>query len=232
MTNYSLIRSNRKTLALYIINGILEVRAPLKFPKQEIDKFVLSKEKWIKSKLTKSIENKNKSESFKLQYGDLITYRGKSYPIVAKRGNRAGFENGEFFIPPDLPSDDIKSACEVVYILLAKHDITQKVLHYSKQMNVAEMSLSPNVKPIAVKINSAKTRWGSCSTRKTLNFSWRLIVADDDLIDYVVVHELAHMIQMNHSKLFWDIVEKVLPDFKCREKRLKELQRKLTQEGW
>jgi len=223
MIEYTLIRSKRKTLALYIRNGVLEARAPLKLSVEEIDRFILSKEKWIKPKLSKSIEIQDKREGFKLQYGDLIAYRNKLYPIVAKTGGRAGFKNGEFFMSPDLSSEDIKFTCECVYRLLAKYDITQKVLHFSKQMNV---------KPVAVKINGAKTRWGSCSTRKTLNFSWRLIMADDELIDYVVVHELAHIMQMNHSDKFWDIVEKVLPDYMCRENRLKELQKRLIIEGW
>jgi len=223
MITYTLIRSNRKTLALHIKNGIVEARAPLHLSTKEIDKFVLSKDKWIKSKLSKSIEIKAKRESFKLQYGDKLTYRGNEYPIIAKTGNRAGFENGVFFMPPDLSSYHIKFTCECVYKLLARYDITQKVKHFSKLMNV---------KPIAIKINSAKTRWGSCSTRKTLNFSWRLIIADDDLIDYVIVHELAHMMQMNHSDKFYDIVEKMMPDYKSREKRLKELQKRLVQEGW
>jgi len=90
------------------------------------------------------------------------------------------------------------------------------------------MGLSPN----SLKINSAKTRWGSCSSKANLNFSWMLMMADDEVIDYIVVHELAHLRQMNHSPQFWEIVEKYIPDYKERKKRLKLLQLKLNEEDW
>ena len=72
-----------------------------------------------------------------------------------------------------------------------------------------------------VSINSAKTRFGSCSSRKTLNFSYRLALYPYEAIEYVCVHELAHLTEMNHSKKFWAIVEKYLPDYKERKKLLK-----------
>ena len=89
-----------------------------------------------------------------------------------------------------------------------------------------------NVTPIAVKVNSAKTRWGSCSGRNSINFSWRLIMADDDVIDYVIVHELAHIKEHNHSDRFWAVVASVLPDYKMRQAKLKILQKKLASEDW
>lgn len=77
MIPYTLTRSKRKTVAIYIRNGGAEVRAPLKMPKREIDKFVASKEKWIKSKLTLSHERAEQRGSFNLDYGDTVTYRGR-----------------------------------------------------------------------------------------------------------------------------------------------------------
>ena len=70
-------------------------------------------------------------------------------------------------------------------------------------------------------INSAKSRFGSCSSKKTLNFSYRLMLYPYEAIEYVCVHELAHLIEMNHSKKFWAIVEAYLPDYKARKKLLK-----------
>ena len=220
---YTLIRSNRKTLALYIRRGGLEVRAPLHLPKRDIDKFVISKEKWIREKLAESGEKLARRESFALAYEDSVTYRGRQYPIAAKKGDSVGFNDEQFYMPPGLDSEQIKGACIQIYRLLAKRDLTNKTIDFAKQMSA---------KPAAVKINSAKTRWGSCSTIRNLNFSWRLIMADDDLIDYVVVHELAHLAEMNHSARFWAIVEGVLPDFRERKARLRELQRSLSFEDW
>ncbi|MCL2037151.1 MAG: M48 family metallopeptidase [Oscillospiraceae bacterium] len=225
MQNYTLTRSKRKTIAIHVRDGIVEVRSPFKTPKSEIDKFVKSKEKWIENTLAKSAESKIQRDNFTLNYGSQILYRGSEIPIVAKHGNRVGFdsENRHFYLPPNLNPEQIKSACIQVYRVLAKCDLTEKVLRFAKMMNVM---------PTAVKINSAKTRWGSCSGRKSLNFSWRLIMADDDVIDYVVVHELAHITEMNHSERFWAIVESVLPDYRERKLRLKSLQKRLCGEDW
>ncbi len=77
------------------------------------------------------------------------------------------------------------------------------------------------VKPTAVKINSARTRYGSCSGRNSLNFSLFLMDKDDEFIDYVVVHELAHIKHHNHSKAFYEFVEKFIPDYKNIVKKYK-----------
>ena len=220
---YTLTRSKRKTVAIYIRDGRVEVRAPLKMPKHDIDRFVASKEKWIAGKLVKSSEQAQRRENFTLAYGDTVTYAGKQYPITAKTGKRVGFDGDSFYMPPDLSQEQIKYACVQIYRLLAKRDLTKKAMEFSKRMAVT---------PIAVKINAAKTRWGSCSGKKSINFSWRLIMADEDVIDYVVVHELAHITQLNHSAKFWAIVESILPDYKERQKRLKEMQQRLNGEDW
>ena len=222
-TPYTLTRTKRKTIALYIRNGSLFVRAPLKTPVRDIDRFIASKEKWIKSKLEASSTRQAQREKFTLTYGDSILFRGKQYPIAARDGSRAGFADGQFFMPPGLDPEQIKHVCIQLYRMLAKRDLVNRVSSFAKQMSVA---------PAAVKISGAKARWGSCSAKKSLNFSWRLAMADDDVIDYMVVHELAHIIEMNHSARFWAIVEGILPDYKIREKRLVELQKKLGAEDW
>ena len=71
-----------------------------------------------------------------------------------------------------------------------------------------------NLEFTRIKINSASSRWGSCSVRKTLNFSWRLLMTPPDVIDYVIVHELAHLKELNHSRRFWLEVEAMLPDYR------------------
>ena len=221
--DYLLTRTKRKTIAIYIRNGGVEVRAPLKTPKRELDKFVASKEKWIRDRLAESMKISEQKEAFELNYGDLLLYRGNKYPIAEKIGNRLGFDNTRFYMPPGLLPMQIKAVCIKIYRLLAKRDLINKTLDYAKQMSVM---------PSNVKINRAKTRWGSCSAKKSINYSWRLIMADDDVIEYVVVHELAHLTEMNHSKKFWRIVEGILPDYRTRQKRLKDLQKKLSAENW
>jgi len=223
MINYTLTRSKRKTIAIYVRAGRVEVRAPLRTSKREIDRFVVFKEKWIEKKLADLNDRVERREGFSLNYGDFILYRNKHYPIMQKDGSRAVFDGNAFLIPAGFSPNEVKTACVKIYKKLAGTDLNEKVQYFSERLSV---------KPAAVKINSAKTRWGSCSAKKSLNFSWRLIMADDDVIDYVVVHELAHIIELNHSARFWAIVQRVLPDYKERQKRLKALQEKLAFEDW
>jgi len=223
MVEYTLNRSKRKTLGIYIKDGGVEVRAPLKCPKFEIENFLKTKEAWITEKLHKSKKQVEMKKAFTLDYGNKILFRGAEYPIVERECTRIGFNGECFYCPPNLSHEHIKDICIKIYRNLAKNYITERVAVYAGQMGVT---------PAAVKINSATTRWGSCSSRKNLNFSWRLIMASDDVIDYVSVHELAHLLEMNHSNRFWAIVEKTLPDYQERQLELRKLRRKLNTEDW
>jgi len=167
---YTLIRTTRKTVAIYIRpGGAVEVRAPLRTPIAQIDAFVASKQAWI--------EEKTK--------------------LVQARDER------QFDIPP---------ANEKQCRALAREILPGKVAHYANLMGLS---------PAHVKISGAKKRWGSCSSKGHLNFSWRLMLADEELIDYVVVHELAHLRVMNHSPRYWAVVAQVMPDYKARQKLLR-----------
>jgi len=220
---YTLTRSKRKTIAIYIRNGGVEVRAPLRTSIREIERFILEKQNWITANLAESKEQSERKENFMLNYGDMVLYCGRQYSITPSSSGKIGVSNNSFYVPAALPHEQIKAACVEIYKILAKSDLTLKTYEYAAKMAVA---------PASVKINSATTRWGSCSAKKSLNFSWRLIMADEEVIDYVVVHELAHLIEMNHSPRFWAVVERVLPDYRERKTRLRELQQKLNVENW
>lgn len=224
MLKYTLIRSRRKTAAIHITKDAeVEVRAPLRMPKATIDEFVASKEEWITAHLSRREQLNDEKAAFCLNYGDTVTLCGKTYPIRAKDGKRAGFDGECFFVPPGLTPDDVKRAAVQIYKAAAKRIIGDKTGEFSELMNV---------KPAAVKITSAKTRWGSCSGKDSLSFSWRLVMADESVIDYVVAHELAHIIEHNHSPRFWAVVENVIPDYRQRRAKLKALQDKLSREDW
>ena len=93
----------------------------------------------------------------------------------------------------------------------AKRDLPPKVAHYAAQMGV---------EPAGISITSARTRFGSCSGKNRLSFTWRLMEYPDEAIDSVVVHELAHIVHKNHGREFYALVESVLPDYKQRKKLL------------
>ena len=95
----------------------------------------------------------------------------------------------------------------------AKRIFPERTAYFAKRMGV-DYGRIP--------IREQKTRWGSCSSKGNLNFNWKLVLLAPELLDYVVVHELAHRREMNHSKNFWKIVEAELPDYRERRRRLKE----------
>lgn len=109
--------------------------------------------------------------------------------------------------------ENISDEKKMELIALAKVIIPQKVKYFAKIMDI---------EPSGVKITGAVTRWGSCSGKNSLCFSWRLMLYPEKAIDYVVIHELSHILHHNHSREFWYTVEKYMPDYKTAEKLLKD----------
>lgn len=101
----------------------------------------------------------------------------------------------------------------------ARHDLLQRITERS-----AQMSLAPN----RIYLMNQRTRWGSCSSKRNLSFNWRLVLAPPDILDYIVVHELAHLKEMNHSQRFWLLVCSFCPDFEQHKRWLKDNEWRLT----
>ncbi len=114
--------------------------------------------------------------------------------------------------------NELSEAEEKLYREQARSIIEQKVAYYARLMDVTYGRIA---------IRDQKTRWGSCSGEGNLNFNWRLIMAPAGVLDYVVIHELAHRKEMNHSKAFWSVVEQAMPDYKKYRNWLKENGRSL-----
>ena len=168
---YTLIRSRRKTLAIEITREAkLVVRAPMRCPQREIDRFLQQKEQWIALHMTR---------------------------MQARRESHPG------------PSADEEAALRAK----AKTLLPPLVEHYAALMGVV---------PAGITITGARTRFGSCSPKNRLSFSFRLMDYPIDAIEYVVVHELAHIVHKNHSPAFYREIEKILPDWRARNGLLKE----------
>ena len=102
-------------------------------------------------------------------------------------------------------SADLSESKRNVYIRKAKETITKRVSYFARLMGVSYRNIT---------IREQKTRWGSCAANGNLNFNWRLVLAPREVLDYVVIHELAHRREMNHSAAFWRIVEAEMPDYR------------------
>ena len=206
-------RSRRKTIALIVQeNGSLEVRAPLQMTEAQILKFVQSKEAWVRQRQA-AVRAAAPAHAYK--QGEQFYYLGKLYPLryVEKQRIKVQF-NGKSI---DLRTSGLPDAAEWIegwYRSQAREYLTNRLAHYSRVGGFSYKSL---------RVNGARTRWGSCNAqRKSLNFTWRLMMAPPEIVDYVVVHELCHLKHPNHSPEFWKEVERILPDYKQRRKWLKE----------
>jgi predicted metal-dependent hydrolase len=150
-----------------------------------------------------------------VNYDGSLLYRGQEVKIE-KTDKQAAYSDGVFYIPCGEDGTVDRQAVISLYKKLAATLLTRKAVEFSRVMGVAFT---------AIRITGAKTRWGSCNSERSISFSWRLIMASDELIDYVVVHELSHIIELNHSKRFWAVVGQYIPDYKKRRERLKTIQK-------
>lgn len=202
--NYNIVYSNRKTIALVVKPGaILEIRAPMRADRQQIEKILLNRKEWVEKNLQKMDKKKVPLKQYKP--GEDFLFLGKKYPLmlVSDYRSRVYFENA-FFISVHF-AHKAKAMMQTWYKEKAFEIINERIVKFSKIMGV-------QYKSIGIRYN--KTRWGSCSSSGNLNFSWRLIMAPLEIIDYVVVHELAHIAQHNHSRLFWKEVATYFPEYK------------------
>lgn len=224
MFSYKLIRSHRKTLSLMVnALGEIEVRAPMRLPIKSITSFIEEKQAWLQEKLSLKQQQLTAQTFFQLQQGTKVLLRGREYILTTHRTEALTFADNKLFIPENTPHEELKSNLIHFYKTIAKRILQEKVLYFSNLLQLY---------PQNIKINSAKTRWASCSGKNNLNFSWKLIMADDKTIDYVVIHELAHIKEKNHSKKFWLIVKQYQPDFNEQRMALKKLHSRLQQENW
>ncbi len=130
------------------------------------------------------------------------------YDAMQEKMEKLSQQNGNSHL-----SESQKEALEKRYRNLARECITKRASYYAAQLGVTYSS---------IRIAEQKTRWGSCSSRGTLSFHWRLVLAPPAVMDYVVVHEVCHLIHMDHSPDFWAEVESLMPDYKVYKTWLKK----------
>lgn len=209
-----IIRSKRRTIALEIgRDASLLVRAPYRTPLAFIEKIVIEKHCWIRGKQAFVRKKDNALAPKKFVNGEEFLYLGKMYKLelVDELNEVSVFNNGFRILRGN--SSAVKEILTAWYKEEACRKISERASFYS--------SLS-GLSCTKIRISDAQKRWGSCSSKGNLNFSWRLIMAPLKVIDYVVVHELAHLEQKNHAKGFWNKVKTIMPDYNQHREWLKE----------
>lgn len=214
--SYTIVRSGRKTVALVVNSEAqLVVRAPYRVSEREIESFVKKKERWILEKQLQISAFGEKHSQIMALDGETVLYLGNAYTIQRSECEYISTDSTFLYIPREYVLDDI-----VVWLKKAAlHVVTERAFFYADLMGV---------KFSDIKLSEAKSRWGSCSAKNSLNFAWRLIMCPVAAIDYIVVHELSHIKYKNHGAEFWARVKTVLPNYKEQQDWLK-LNRKLME---
>jgi predicted metal-dependent hydrolase len=214
-----LFRTKRKTMALIVErDGTLTVRAPMRVSRSQIESFVRERTAWV-IRTRRKIKSVLEVESKRYVDGEKFLFLGTSHNLKLVGPQRPSLKlDGGFRL-----SVTAQKRGEQVFIrwykTRASEIITERAAEFAGQYGFS---------PEQIRITSARTRWGSCSPNGTINFTWRLVMAPLDVIDYVVVHELAHLRVKNHSKKFWRVVESILPEYKDQRKWLRDHGEKLT----
>jgi predicted metal-dependent hydrolase len=185
-----------------------------------IEAFVKSKQGWIREKSVQMAELAGERKEINITEGSMLPLLGREYPVIF--GNQTAFDGSRFVLCSDSP-EERKEELVKLYQSLAGEYLPGRVSYFSGLTGWMHAG---------VRIGKANTYWGSCSGKNKLNFSWKLILAEPALVDYVIVHELAHTSEHNHTARFWRLVQSVLPDFKERRARLGALAKALQKQGW
>ncbi|EOD01838.1 M48 family metallopeptidase [Caldisalinibacter kiritimatiensis] len=210
----------RKTLEIRIIppDKVLVI-CPKGLSKDKIIELVSKKANWIVKKLKELESIEYNLVEKKYEDGEVVKYLGEDYYLhinIVKNKNKAVIEINKDKLNITSPMKDkelVKKILKDWYKKQANKVVKERVEYYKDIIGV---------KPNKVKAKEQKRIWGSCTSKGNVYFNWRLIMAPIHIIDYVVVHELCHLIHMNHSKEFWKLVESVIPDYKERKEWLKK----------
>jgi len=216
LKDYTILRSKRKTVALIVTSeGALIIKAPLKASNVEIEEIIKRKKTWIEQK---QVIAKNKKELYrvhKFEAGEEFLFLGRKFPLIfTEKIKGVKLEKDNLYINKHI--QDKNNAITKWYKKAAKIILSEQVCKYEK---------ITGLKTSSIKISSAKRRWGSCGREGNINFSFRLIMCPIEVIDYVVLHEIVHIVYHDHSKDFYNCLKLFMPDYKKHKNWLCDNQR-------
>lgn len=228
-TNFELIivrtKKRRRTVALSIKPpSKLVVRAPYKTAFSFIEEFIFERAKWILARFNELQEKHQHQKNYQYINGEEFYFLGAAYLLQIieydKIRTRCEMRTSSLIVSANHDSSkyEIRRCLVTWYQKQAKTYFLQRLNFWSEKLNIRFNHFS---------ISSAKTRWGSCNYKNDIRLNWRLMMMTSSIIDYVVIHELCHVIHKNHSKRFWSLVAKAMPDYKQHQEQLKKWAREL-----
>lgn len=208
-----IIRTNRRKSAdIRVEDGAVSVVVPVNTSAEKIDQLLAAKRRWIKEKITL---HREMTPASKKRYvsGEAFSYLGRNYRLKVETGDFAPVKllNGRLVVTVPHGTEQphmVRNALVRWYKRQAEQKLTEKVRRFAPVVGVD---------PAEVSIRTFKSRWGSCTAKGKLEFNWRIMMAPNRMVDYVVIHELCHLIRHDHSPEFWKEVSRSLPDYEsCR----------------
>lgn len=209
--SYLLRRSRRRTIGLLIDQRGLIVGAPPRAGLDAIEAVIRHHGHWVLAKL-EDWRNRPRSEPVAVADGLRLPFLGGEIRVrLALGANRVVWNAAELTLCLK-PGADPRAVLERAWRERAREHFAARLTHYTAQLGVEAPPLS---------LSAARTRWGSCSRRSGIRLNWRLLHFPPVVIDYVVAHEVAHLVHMNHSARFWSVVESLYPDHAVARAELK-----------
>lgn len=218
--NYSLERRQRRTVGLKITDHGLVVHAPTRVAHALLETLILQKADWILKKL--QTRQENKLPPLQWQDGEQLLFLGNAISLAIKlsaRSNAVHHDSGQLEVTIPAIQEEKSVARQYVAHKVVQWYKKQALTDFTRRLEIFSAKLDVPLPRLL--ISNARTRWGSCNSRREIRINWRLLQAPPQLINYVICHELAHLKEMNHSARFWQVVESIYPDYRAAEKALK-----------
>ena len=199
-------RSKRKTLALYISHNKVVVRCPLRASALEVAEFVSANQQWIEKRLIE--ESLRDKELLRIEKGGKIFYRARELKIVFKEGRKQRILIGsdQFIIQGHkLNASRARVQVEDYLIDKASEYLLPRARGLAKHLGV-------NHKIKELRLRKTKSKWGHCTSAGIIQYNWLIMLAPYSIIDYMITHEVCHLVHMDHSKRYWALVESICPN--------------------
>ena len=209
LVEYRFARRRRRTLGITVDAGGLRVAAPMRAPWREIEKFLREKERWILAKLDEWAKAP-RPKVLRGASGESLPYLGIDHVLEVRDGGRAVVRADETIVVTAPPSRVITTLVGWLKTR-ALETLTPRVTHYAAALGRS----APDVA-----LAGGRSRWGVCGADGTIRLNWRLVHVDPALADYVAAHEAAHLVEMNHSKRFWNLLASLYPAWRDARERL------------
>ena len=202
----------KKSVSIQVKPNLVRVLAPKHLSEAKLQALIAKRRPWIQKQIA-AIQKAPPFLPKEYINGECFNYLGNTYPlkVVASDANSVKLVQGHLKVS-ETPGANTKGLLEDWFRQEASVQLRSKTARYCEVIKV---------EPKSIRVKAYKARWGSCSSKGEVSYNWRIVMAPHEVIDYVVVHELSHLKELNHSPRFWRQVESICPDYRLHRTWLK-----------